>query len=116
MASPFFPAAAASGSGAEGGHGSGTTSSMLPRGGSVIDGLKDIGERFWTGGFGTCFTGNYANVDTEVREASGSGKAGDGRVGTEWAIKMALTLVDQDPRQVLITSPRYLVPQVHIGL
>lgn len=112
MASPSLPAAA-SGPGAEHGHSSGTSNSMPPRGGSIVDGLKDIGERFWTGGFGTCFTGNYANVDTEVREASGSGKAGDGRVYKEYAIKMALTLVDQDPRQVL--HPHVIPARFSVG-
>lgn len=102
MASPSV-AAAASGPSAESGHSSGTSSSMAPRGGSIVDGLVDIGERFWTGSFGACFTGSHASVQqggTEAREASRLGKAGDGRADTEWAIKMALTLVGQDPLQV----------------
>lgn len=102
MASPSVPAAVL-GSGAEGGHSSGTSSSIPPQAGSVADGLVGFGERFLTGSFGSCFTGNYANSrqgGTEAREASRAGRA-DGRVGTEWAIKMALTLVGQDPIQVL---------------
>ncbi len=59
--------------------------------------ITRIGEQLWNGSFGACFSGsNYEEAKDRGEEAG----AGEQSNGTEWALKMALTLAGQDPQQV----------------
>ena len=63
----------------------------------------DLGEQVWKGSFGACFSGNYGGAlggGEKAREAPRSVNPREGRGNTEWALKMALTYIGQDPLQV----------------
>ena len=81
--------------GRDGGSSSSTTTT--PQRGGVVNSIVGMGEQFWNGSFGACFSGSN---HVEARGGDAEAKKAPNLEGTEWALKMALTLAGQDPQQV----------------
>ncbi|CAM9696013.1 unnamed protein product, partial [Ectocarpus fasciculatus] len=101
IASPSLPSATA-GPASKSTHSSETPSSTSPPNGSFVNDLVGMGEQLWKGSFGACLSGNYGSVEQGAANAKRSAvpdRAEDRPADMEWALKMALTLVGQDPLQ-----------------